>query len=177
MRLPVLPVLFLAMPILEIAGFIMVGKALGLWATLGLVLASSLAGAVLLRSGGSGILQKMAAVQRDPRRHAEVIGTGFTRMAAGFLLLVPGFITSVFGLLLLIPGAGSAILRLVGIRTFSTTSASAETYYRGGYDAGRSAKPSSPDIVDLDADEYSHTDDRPPQDGRSPWSGNNLPEK
>ncbi|MBN8931849.1 MAG: membrane protein FxsA, partial [Rhizobium pusense] len=37
MRFSFLPIIVLMMPILEIAGFIIVGKAIGLWLTLALV--------------------------------------------------------------------------------------------------------------------------------------------
>ncbi len=49
MRPSVLPLFVLLLPFIEIAGFIVVGKAIGVLATLGLVVASSLLGIVLLR--------------------------------------------------------------------------------------------------------------------------------
>lgn len=174
MRMPLLPILVLALPILEIAGFIMVGKALGLWATLGLLLLSSALGAIILRSGGAGLMQKMAAMQRDPARQAELVGAGFTRLLSGFLLLVPGFITSVIGLFLLIPGFGGAIMRLAGAKIVS--SASFRSAASRSHTRGPDRYSPAPDVVDLDENEYSRDGKETPS-GNSPWSGPNLPEK
>ncbi|RUV77331.1 membrane protein FxsA, partial [Mesorhizobium sp. M5C.F.Ca.IN.020.14.1.1] len=52
MRISLLPLFILALPLLEIAGFVVVGRQVGALATVGLVLASSIAGALLLRYQG-----------------------------------------------------------------------------------------------------------------------------
>ena len=54
MRSLIIPLLFLAMPLAEIAAFIFVGRELGVGLTLLLVLASAVGGAVLLRIQGLG---------------------------------------------------------------------------------------------------------------------------
>ena len=51
MRFSLLPVIVLLMPILEIAGFIVVGKAIGLWPTLALIILTSMLGLIILRNG------------------------------------------------------------------------------------------------------------------------------
>ncbi|RUU59242.1 membrane protein FxsA, partial [Mesorhizobium sp. M7A.T.Ca.TU.009.01.1.1] len=54
MRISLLPFFLLALPLLEIAGFVIVGREVGALATVGLVLASSIAGVLLLRYQGFG---------------------------------------------------------------------------------------------------------------------------
>ena len=60
MRLSPVPVLLFLMPLAEIAGFVVVGKAIGVWATLALVILSAILGAMLLRIQGIGILQRIS---------------------------------------------------------------------------------------------------------------------
>ena len=48
MPFALIPFLLLAIPILEIAVFILVGNAIGLWPTLGLVILTAVIGSILL---------------------------------------------------------------------------------------------------------------------------------
>ena len=50
----------LAWPLAEIAGFVVVGRALGLWWTLGLVIMTGLLGAFLMRQQGLHLLKKLS---------------------------------------------------------------------------------------------------------------------
>lgn len=58
---PVLLLLFICVPIIEIGLFIQVGGFLGLWPTIGLVLLTAFVGAYLVRSQG---LQTLLSVQQ-----------------------------------------------------------------------------------------------------------------
>lgn len=51
-RLSFVPFLLLALPLMEIAGFVIVGKQVGALATVALVLASTMLGGMLLRRQG-----------------------------------------------------------------------------------------------------------------------------
>ena len=55
-RRAILPFFLLALPLIEIAGFALVGREIGVLATIGLVLLSSIAGSVLLRIQGFGVV-------------------------------------------------------------------------------------------------------------------------
>ena len=61
MRLTMLPGFMLLLPLAEIAGFVIVGRAIGVLATLGLVVLGVVIGMAILRRQGLGILQKMSA--------------------------------------------------------------------------------------------------------------------
>lgn len=109
-------VLFLSVPLIEIALFIQVGGLIGLWPTLGLVLATALAGTWLMRREG---LKALA----DLRRSLETLGDpgaplahGAAILFAGALLLTPGFLTDTVGFLLLVPQVRAAIFRWLGKR-------------------------------------------------------------
>ena len=91
------------LPLIEIAVFIQVGGLIGVWPTLALILLTTFAGAALLRSQGFATAQRAReALTRNELPVAEVFD-GFCLVAAGVLLLTPGFVTDTFGALLFIP--------------------------------------------------------------------------
>ncbi len=90
-------------PIVEIAVFIGVGGAIGLWPTLAVVVATAIAGGALLRHQGLATLARArAALARNEMPLREVID-GVFLLAAGLLLLTPGFVTDGAGFLLFVP--------------------------------------------------------------------------
>lgn len=107
---PVLALLFLATPLIEIALFIQVGGWLGLWPTLALVVITAVAGVTLLRAQGLRTITR--ARTRIERREApiEEIFDGLCLAVAAVCLLTPGFFTDAVGVALLIP-AVRALLR------------------------------------------------------------------
>ena len=103
------------LPIIEIAVFIQVGGLIGLWPTLALILLTTFAGAALLRSQGFATAQRAReALMRNELPVAEVFD-GFCLVAAGVLLMTPGFVTDTFGALLFIPAVRNLLRRrLIG---------------------------------------------------------------
>jgi UPF0716 protein FxsA len=87
-----LVLLFIVVPIAELALLIQVGQLIGVWWTIALLLADAVIGSMLLRS------QTRAAW----RRFNEALA-GVLVIFGGVLLLTPGFITDVFGVLFLFP--------------------------------------------------------------------------
>jgi len=93
----------LALPFLELAAFVAVAYAIGLGPALLLVLATSLAGMLLLRhAGGSHIARVRVAMAQGSFASLAADSTGGLMLLAGILLLIPGFITDVVGLALLL---------------------------------------------------------------------------
>lgn len=100
---------FILYLLLEIASFAFVGKYLGVFLTLVLVVATTLLGFWVVRRFGAGMnMQVMQQMQRTGRM-PENMPNGFN-MIAGFLLILPGFITDLMGLLLLIPAVQKLVL-------------------------------------------------------------------
>ncbi len=102
-------ILFIAVPIAEIAFFIQAGERFGLWPTLGLVILTAILGTTLLRYQG---LRALHRVQESLNRGEMPIGevfTGLCLLVAGALLLTPGFLTDGVGFALFIPGIRQAI--------------------------------------------------------------------
>lgn len=159
MRFSIFPVISLLMPILEIAGFIVVGKALGLWLTLALILFTSFLGLIILRSGGLGMARDLQNASRTGAEPGTAMINGGMRVVAGILLFLPGFITDILGLLLLVPAFRALIWKAMGPRIVVATSFKAQNF-RSGPPNNAAGK-----VVDLDEDDFHH--DGP---NHSPWS-------
>lgn len=107
---------FLAIPLIEIALFILVGGWLTLWPTLGLVVLTALTGTALVRLQGLatlGQLQQAMQGRTDPRAP---MAHGALILLAGFLLITPGFFTDTLGFLLLVPALRRALMRRIAAR-------------------------------------------------------------
>src|SRR5688572_11172526 len=103
----------LALPLIEIALFIVIGQAIGLWPTLLGIVLTGLAGALVLRWQGMGVVREMQARFSRGEMPARQMGDAVLIGLAGVLLLLPGYFTDLIGLLLLLPWTRAAIYRLL----------------------------------------------------------------
>jgi UPF0716 protein FxsA len=103
-------VAILALPLIEIALFILVGGAIGLWPTLGLVAAAAVAGSMILRGQGLGAMMEVRRSLDRGQDPALALVAGALSVLAGLLLLVPGFLTDIVALILLLPPTRSMII-------------------------------------------------------------------
>ena len=83
--------ILVAVPIIEIALFIQVGGAIGMWPTLAIVVLTALAGTILLRSQGLATLNTLQNSVASGQNPMEPIAHGALILIAGVLLLTPGF--------------------------------------------------------------------------------------
>jgi len=112
--------LFVGVPIAEIAVFIEAGAAIGVMPTLAIVIATAFAGTWLLRAQGLATFAKAQAAMNEGQVPVEQMVHGLFLAVAGILLLTPGFITDTAGLLLFVPSIrlalGKKILRALMVR-------------------------------------------------------------
>ena len=108
---PILLLLFIFVPIIEIALFIQVGGWLGLWPTIALVLVTAFAGASLVRSQGLQTLLNVQTRMQQGELPAQQIFEGVMLAVAGVLLLTPGFMTDALGMLVLFPAPRAAMAK------------------------------------------------------------------
>ncbi|MFA5901753.1 MAG: FxsA family protein, partial [Hyphomicrobium sp.] len=102
--------LFLALPLLEIVVLVEVARAIGFWPTLGLLILSAVAGMVVIRDQGASMVGRMFdTMGRGGFAVASMVDT-YVVCIAGFLLIIPGFITDALGLALLVPPLRQVIL-------------------------------------------------------------------
>ncbi len=95
--------LFLVVPILELALLIEVGRHIGTLPTLALIFATALLGSYLARQQGLSVLRNMQAEMAQGRLPAGSIIDGVLILLAGAVLVTPGILTDAFGFLILIP--------------------------------------------------------------------------
>lgn len=94
---------FFLLGVLELVVIIEVGSRIGALATLASLLVLSLAGAGLARHEGIRMLRRAAMESRAGRVPGDPLLDGAIILAAGLLLLFPGYLTDAAGLLLLVP--------------------------------------------------------------------------
>lgn len=156
MRFSPLTLILLVLPLAEIASFVIVGREIGVLATIGLVFLSGFVGMFLLRHQGFGVMGRIRAeieAGRDPGRE---LAHGLMILLAGILLLIPGFVTDIAGILLFIPPVREFAWRMIRQRVdFRTDFRMAGA----GFRRSRGAP-----TIDLDKDDYSRT-----SNSSSPW--------
>ena len=111
MLLP-LVLLFIAVPIAELAVIIQVGQEIGALPTIAILVADSILGSVLLRSQGRGVWRRFNTTLAAGRPPAREVLDGVLVIFGGALLLTPGFISDIVGLLFLLPPTRAVIRRL-----------------------------------------------------------------
>lgn len=105
----VLFVLFIVVPIVELAVIIQVGQAIGALNTIGLLILVGFLGAWLAKREGLGVYRRFRRQVEAGVVPGREIADGFMILLAGALLLTPGFVTDVLALLLLLPPVRSLI--------------------------------------------------------------------
>lgn len=106
-------VFILLLPFIEIAGFIWVGGQIGVLATLAAIIVTALAGVLIIRWQGMGLVLDSRAMMARGEIPAKAFAEAMMLAVAGLLLLVPGFVTDAMGLLLLIPPVRAALYALL----------------------------------------------------------------
>lgn len=93
---------FLLWPLVEIALFVTLGGALGLWLTLAVVIGTGILGIWLLRRLGFRSAERLRAEMDRMRDPLGAAGDSALLALAALLLILPGFLTDFLGALLLI---------------------------------------------------------------------------
>ena len=102
--------LLIALPVVEIALLIAIGRQIGLAATVALLLLTGLLGAFLARRQGLEVVRRMQSEMAAGRPPAGHLVDGFLILLAGVLLIIPGVLTDALGFFCLLP-AGRTILK------------------------------------------------------------------
>ena len=123
-----LVILFVIVPLAELYVIISVGQVIGAWWTVGILLADSVLGSLLLRAQGRTVWRRFREALGTGRvPHREILD-GALVIFGGALLLTPGFITDVLGVALLIPPSRAVVARIITrmlSRSFAVTVAGA----------------------------------------------------
>ncbi|MEH6629445.1 MAG: FxsA family protein [Halopseudomonas aestusnigri] len=106
--------LFIGIPLLEIIVLIEVGDQIGLWSTIGLIILTAVIGTWMLRFQGLATLVNAQKQLNQGAIPAKEIFDGICLLAAGALLLTPGFVTDSIGFALLIPPVREVLRNTLG---------------------------------------------------------------
>jgi UPF0716 protein FxsA len=113
---PLLIVLFIVVPLLELYVILQVGDAIGALNTIVLLVLASVVGSVLLRIQGRAAWRRFQDAVRSGRPPAREVVDGALIIFGAALLLTPGFLSDILGVLLLLPPT-RALVRGVMART------------------------------------------------------------
>ncbi len=105
-------ILLLLVPVAEIAVFVQVGSRIGAGMTVLLVVVSAVVGVWLVRRQGLATATRVQAMVARGESPALGMLEGLALLAAGVLLVIPGFLTDIAAFALLIPPLRRGIIRL-----------------------------------------------------------------
>jgi UPF0716 protein FxsA len=107
--LALLAVLFLLVPIAELAVIVRVSDTIGLGNTLLLLVVVSITGAWLVKREGLGVVRRVQERTARYEMPGDELLDGFLILLAGALMLTPGFLTDVVGLVFLVPPSRAVV--------------------------------------------------------------------
>ena len=113
MFVALLVLIFIVLPIAELFVIIQVGGAIGVWWTIGILIADSVVGSMLLRSEGRAAWRRFNEALAAGRAPAREALDGVLVIFGGAFLITPGFLTDVVGVLLLLPPTRSVFRRWI----------------------------------------------------------------
>lgn len=155
--------IFIAVPIIEIALFIEAGKVIGLWPTIAITIGTAIAGSFLMRVQGFATLSRFSQAADRGEMPVTPVIDGIGILSAGLLLLTPGLFTDAIGLLLFVPPIRRGLLKWafgralqsgrVHFRTFGGTRGGGGEEPRSAGPPPRGRKPGfakSEDVVDAE---------------------------
>lgn len=165
---PILFLLFLVVPIVELYVIVQVAGGIGVLETIGLLIVISIVGAWLVRREGLGVLRKVQTQLAQGEMPTKQIVDGGLILFAGALMLTPGFVTDALGVLLLIPPTRIAIRQILmrrfkgRIQVASPGAAGFGGPFGAGFGRGPVYDVDSTEQVDLDRDDDPPRPPNPP---------------
>lgn len=108
--MPLFFLIFIAIPLIELALLIQVGNVIGLWNTIAVVLLTGALGAFLARTQGLMAWMRIQQEINSGKMPSDALFDGVLILVGGIVLLTPGLLTDAFGFFLLIP-AGRTLIK------------------------------------------------------------------
>lgn len=172
--LPVL--LFIAVPLTELAILIKVGEIIGVGATIALVIATAVIGVALLKRQGIAALARARETVEAGEFPVESVVDGACLLIAGAFLLTPGLLTDTAGFLLLIPALRRSLAHWLFGKLIASGKAGAAGFSRGPGGPPPHGPAGGGDIIEGEYEDIGESEpeagrgDRPPRSrDSSPW--------
>ena len=162
--------IFIAVPLAELALLIKIGDMIGVLPTVALVIVTAVIGVSLLRIQGLTVLQNARVSIDAGRPPIESVVDGVLLLIAGAVLLTPGLITDAIGFLLLIPAIRRSIGEFAFAKLINVGSINVSGFPpqgdagRHGTPGGNPKQPGRRDAGKTIEGEFSHVDDEPAED-------------
>lgn len=168
-----LVLVFVVLPLIELAVFVQFAHWFGAPESLMLLLAISIGGVFIVRHQGLGVWRRVRAQLSAGTVPAVELVDGLLILIAGLLLIIPGFVTDAFGLLLLLPPVRGFVRRRLrkrySVRVASRVVKVVNTRGSGSRDAApdaievlppapRQLPPTPPPVSPPDASPYGPSD-------------------
>jgi UPF0716 protein FxsA len=140
---------FLIVPMIEIAFFVLIGQAIGLWPTLAGVLITAVVGSLVLRHQGLSLVNEIRSTMSRGQLPARAMLDAMLVAVAGLMLLLPGYFSDLIGIVLLIPPVRNLLYAFLKSRFVLVST--------NGPGAGFSRPaPERRGTIELDDDEWRH---------------------
>lgn len=137
-------IIFVVIPLVELGIFAAVSDHIGLWSALLFALFTAVFGGYLVRLQGMQTLLSMRGAADEGRMPLNEIFDGFCLVAAGALLITPGFLTDAIGFALLIPQARAFMRHVIKTHTNWAMEMHGLENQRGG----RPRSPQDPNVIE-----------------------------
>lgn len=159
-------IIFVLIPLAEILVFIAVSDHIGLGTALLMALMTAIIGGALVRYQGIATIFSAQDSLRRGEIPSRQLFDGLCLVAAGAMLITPGFITDTLGFLLLIPAVRHVLLRmLVKSGRVSVNGFNAE--YAEFHDQRHYHHPGEPDVIDVEFETIEKDDAQTDEDSPS----------
>ncbi len=125
-------ILFLVIPLIEIAVFVAVDDKIGLLNTLLLCIVTAIAGGLLLKYQGRATIMAIKSTMEKGTIPIGELFDGACLVAAGALLMTPGFVTDIIGFSLFLPPFRLLLRKFItkyGQKHFKATSCQSSSHY------------------------------------------------
>ena len=126
---------FVGVPLVELYVLSVVETRIGLVNTLGLIVATGMLGAVVMKRQGAGVWRAAQARMARGEIPAEEILGGIMVLVGGALMITPGILTDAVGLLLMVPVVRLLLIPSITRKRFFATFTKRD---EGIYDVGPS---------------------------------------
>jgi UPF0716 protein FxsA len=110
---PALAITFVVVPLAEIWAILQVGRLVGPWWTIALLVLDSIVGAWLIKREGGRAWQALRQALQGGRMPAKELADGALILIGGTLMLSPGFVLDLAGILLILPFTRPVARRLL----------------------------------------------------------------
>ena len=134
-KMPLL-IVFIIIPLIELAVILKVNSFIGIGWTLGLIIITAFVGVKLLRRQGISTLLRANQKMQQGQIPAQELAEGFLLALAGALLLTPGFVTDAIGFTLLVPATRRVlvhrVIAFITPRMMSNTSFQSTSSFESG---------------------------------------------